>query len=115
MNRTNDTKYIFHDLVAVVAGRSHRLRLETGKAGSFVQDQLLVHTTVELYDLQSDPPETVNLTGKPQSNDLKRDPVIQLVTWIQETNDPLHKWAVSEPYYNNSTEVLDALYPVSAY
>jgi len=63
MNRTNDTKYIFHDLVAMVAARSRHLRLETGKAGIFVQDQLLLHNTVELYNLQSDPPETVNLSG----------------------------------------------------
>jgi len=40
--------------------------------------------------------------------------MIQLVTWIQEMNDPQLKWAVSEPYYN-STEVLDALYPVPAF
>jgi len=108
MNRTNNTKYIFHDLVAMVAARSHHLRLETGKPGSFVQDQLFLPTTVELYDLQSEPPETVNLVGKPQSSDLKGNPMIQLVTMIQEMNDPLLKWAVSESYYNNSTEVLDA-------
>ncbi len=82
MNRTNDTKYIFHDLVAIVTVRSHHLHLQTGKPGSFVPEQPLLHTTVELYDLQSDPPETVNLAGKPQSNDLQRDPMIQLVTRI---------------------------------
>jgi len=89
MNRTNDTRYIFHDLVAMAAVRSHHLHLQTGKSGSFVPDQLLLQTTVELYNLQSDPPGTVNLTGKPQSNDLKGNPMIQLVPWIQETNDPL--------------------------
>jgi len=57
----------------------------------------------------------MNLAGKPQSNDLQCDTMIQLVTWIQETNDPLLKWAVSEPYYNNSTEALDTLYNVPAY
>jgi hypothetical protein len=63
MNRTNDTKYIFHDLVAMVAVRSHYLHLQTGKPGSFVPEQLLLHTTVELYNLQGGPPETVNLSG----------------------------------------------------
>ena len=115
MNQTNDTRYIFHDLVAMVAVRSHHLHLQTGKSGSFVPDQLLLPTTVELYDLQSDLPETVYLTGKPQSNDLQRGLMIQFVPWIQETNDPLLKWTVSAPYYNNSIEMLDVLYPVPAH
>jgi len=78
MNRTNDTKYIFHDLVAMVAVRSHHLHLQNGKPGSFVPEQLLLHTTVELYNLH--PPETVNLANKPQSNVLQHNPMIQLVT-----------------------------------
>ena len=89
MNLENDTKYIFHDLIAMVAVRSHHLHLQTGKPGSFVPEHLLFHTTLELCDLQSNPPETMNLAGKPQSNDLQHDTMIQLITWIQETNDRL--------------------------
>jgi len=89
MNLVNDTKYIFHDLVAMVAVRSHYLHLQTGKPENFIPEQLSLHTTVGIYDIQSDPPETVNLAGKPQSNDLQRNPMIQLIAWIQETNDPL--------------------------
>jgi len=63
MNRTSDTKFIFLDLVARIAVQSYNLHLENGKSGSFVPEQLLHNITVELYDLQSGPPETVNLAG----------------------------------------------------
>jgi len=82
MNRTNESKYIFHDLVAMVALRFHYLHFQTGKLGNFIPEQLLFHTTVELYDPQSHQLETVNLAGKPHSNNLQREPMIQLVTWI---------------------------------
>jgi N-sulfoglucosamine sulfohydrolase len=44
---------------------------------------------VELYDLQEDPCELINLAGKPDLADIQEELIAKLMQWRIETSDPL--------------------------
>jgi N-sulfoglucosamine sulfohydrolase len=63
------------------------------------------HPTVELYDLQNDPWEQVNLDGNSDYAETERQLLRQLYAWMVETDDPLlqgpvpspmHQWAINK-------------------
>lgn len=50
----------------------------------------------ELYDLRSDPSETKNLAGEPQSAGHLKELSTRLDRWMQETGDPFPTWNVTD-------------------
>ncbi|NND97547.1 MAG: sulfatase [Pirellulaceae bacterium] len=51
-------------------------------------EKFLFRDQIELYDLQNDPHEIVNLADDPSHADLRRDLTNKLMAWLQRTNDP---------------------------
>ncbi len=50
--------------------------------------KFLYRDQVELYDLQQDPDEVINLANHPAWQDTRRDLSIRLTNWLVETDDP---------------------------
>lgn len=62
----------------------------------------------ELYDLQSDPNETINLANDPAYATIRDELRERLLAWMQATDDPLLKGPVSSPYYARAMRQLTA-------
>jgi N-sulfoglucosamine sulfohydrolase len=60
----------------------------------------------ELYDLQSDPVECVNLAGQAEYADVEHDLREALLAWMQSTGDPLLAGPISSPYYDEAKRQL---------
>lgn len=60
------------------------------------------HPDVELYDLESDPLERVNLTGQPALAEVEQALDARLWRWMDDTNDPLLRGPVPSPAYRRS-------------
>lgn len=54
---------------------------------------------VELYDLDADPLEQVNLAGRPSIEAIEQHLSAELWAWMRETADPLLKGPISSPRY----------------
>ena len=61
----------------------------------------------ELYDLQEDPDEFRNLSGRPELEEVEKDLSTRLAQWMRDTGDPLPARHISWPqpgkehYLNN--------------
>jgi len=64
------------------------------------------HLTTELYDLNSDPLEQVNLAGQPDTESIEYDLRSRLKAWMQETGDPLLDGPVASPGWARAAEWL---------
>ena len=63
------------------------------RLGSRSIDAYLHRPRFELYDLENDPNEVVNLADRPESAPLVADFTAKLKVWQKETRDPwIHKW-----------------------
>jgi N-sulfoglucosamine sulfohydrolase len=61
--------------------------------GARTVDAYVHRDRFELYDLEKDPNETVNLAEKPEYAEMVRDFAEKLKKFQEETNDPwYHKW-----------------------
>jgi hypothetical protein len=54
---------------------------------------------VELYDLDADPLEQVNLAGRPSVTAIEQELSAELWAWMRNTDDPLLKGPISSPRY----------------
>jgi len=61
-----------------------------------------------LYDLEKDPLEMVNVADDPEYGAVKEQLMKTLVTWMQDTQDPLLDGPVSSPYYLSALHELKA-------
>ncbi|NOY81072.1 MAG: sulfatase [Kiritimatiellaeota bacterium] len=69
------------------------LRAGAERFGSRTVDAYVHRPRFELYDLATDPNETINLAGRPGYQQATADFVEKLKAFQRETNDPwLHKW-----------------------
>jgi len=68
-------------------------------------DHLAARPPVELYDLQQDPLETVNLAGQHESADIERRLAAQLQAFMEETDDPVLRGPIERPY--NEAELVE--------
>ena len=59
---------------------------------------------VELYDLEDDPLEMINLAGKPEVSALEQELGRRLWAWMRETNDALLNGPIPSPYYRASMD-----------
>ena len=55
---------------------------------------------IELYDLETDPKEMVNLAGCPEVADLEKSLIDRLRRWMVETDDPLLRGPIASPFYD---------------
>lgn len=60
----------------------------------------------ELYDLEEDPGERVNLAPRPELQPLLDDLKDQLLDWMVRTGDPLLEGPVASPYYRQAVALL---------
>jgi len=54
---------------------------------------------LELYDLENDPNEFVNVSGKPEYAGIQQDLDNKLWTWMESVQDPLLQGPVRTPTY----------------
>ena len=62
----------------------------------------------ELYDLEADPGERSNLAGKEEWAAVEAELKRALLTWMQETGDPLLDGPVASPFYYRAIRGLRA-------
>jgi arylsulfatase A-like enzyme len=62
---------------------------------------------VELYDLEKDPTETVNLAGRPESTILEQTLRSRLRQWMEQTNDPLLNGSIVSPFHETAMAFLN--------
>jgi arylsulfatase A-like enzyme len=62
---------------------------------------------IELYDLENDPTETVNLAGRPEVAGLEQTLLRRLRQWMAQTNDPLLHGSLVSPFYEAAMELLN--------
>ena len=67
-----------------------------------------VRRPVELYDLEADPWEQLNLAGSAALADVEHDLRQRLLEWMRSTDDPLLDGPVSSPYYADALARLEA-------
>jgi N-sulfoglucosamine sulfohydrolase len=61
-------------------------------------------SVVELYDLQTDPLEMENLSGRMELASVERELNDRLWSWMRETKDPLLDGPIPSPYYRSAME-----------
>jgi N-sulfoglucosamine sulfohydrolase len=61
---------------------------------------------VELYDLEHDPLERVNIAGKQPTSALEKELRHRLLDWMRETGDPILQGPIPSPYYVKALEWL---------
>lgn len=61
---------------------------------------------VELYDLEQDAQETVNLAGRPEMAEVERDLRHRLRAWMAETGDPLLQGPIASSFYETALKRL---------
>lgn len=64
------------------------------------------HPETELYDLEEDPWEHNNVSGKAAYADVERDLAEALAAWMRETGDPLLEGPIRSRYYERSIEAV---------
>jgi arylsulfatase A-like enzyme len=64
---------------------------------------------IELYDLEKDPTETVNLAGRPEVAGLEQTLLHRLRQWMEMTEDPLLRGPISSPFYEDTMKFLNAI------
>jgi arylsulfatase A-like enzyme len=62
---------------------------------------------IELYDLENDPAETVNLASRPEVAGLEQTLLNRLRQWMAQTNDPLLQGSIVSPFYESTMELLN--------
>jgi len=65
---------------------------------TMVDEIALERPPLELYDLETDPEERINRIEDPDYASIAHELRDALVTWMQETNDPLLDGAIASPY-----------------
>lgn len=69
------------------------LRDKSPRFGARTVDVYVHRPRFELYDLESDPNEIVNIADNPECSDLVQSFIAKLKGFQQRTNDPwFHKW-----------------------
>jgi N-sulfoglucosamine sulfohydrolase len=63
--------------------------------------------TLELYDLNEDPEEQVNLAGRPEVTEVEQALLGRLRQWMAETDDPLLLGPPASPFYQASRKLMD--------
>ena len=58
--------------------------------------------TEELYDLKNDPNEFTNLADDSEFSAIKNDLASRLLDWMESTQDPLLKGAVTSPHHHET-------------
>jgi len=58
----------------------------------------------ELYDIENDPFELINIGDKQENEEKVRELSNELLKWMQSVNDPLLKGPIVTPYYKKSME-----------
>lgn len=72
-------------------------------------DQLVAERDyLELYDLEKDPNEKVNLAGRAETAEIERDLRKRLYAWMEQTHDPLLRGPISSPFYASALTLLNA-------
>jgi len=61
----------------------------------------------ELYDLENDALEKNNLIENPEYQSVRKDLTQRLLKWMQETDDPLLKGAITSPFYQRGKTLLE--------
>lgn len=64
-------------------------------------------STVELYDLDTDPHEKRNLAGRPGSEGVEQQLDAELWSWMRETDDPLLNGPIPSPRYRQAMQSAD--------
>lgn len=79
---------------------------DSGSAREVWDRYLGGHPAEELYDLEADPGETVNLAGRPDCEELRQSLAAELARWMTDTNDPLLRGPVHSPYHQRQVDEL---------
>ena len=64
------------------------------------------HPHIELYDLRNDPLESENLADKPEHAETQKGLMSKLLTWMQDTDDPLLDGPPPSPHHLTTIEKL---------
>ncbi|HEX5164146.1 MAG TPA: sulfatase [Thermomicrobiales bacterium] len=64
------------------------------------------HPPVELYDLRTDPNEWINLADDPAYATTRAELLVQLLTWMRDTSDPLLDGPVLSPSHERAIRAL---------
>ncbi|MDY7077343.1 MAG: sulfatase [Chloroflexota bacterium] len=71
-------------------------------------DQVVVERDyIELYDLEQDPNETVNLAGRPELAEVEKELRKRMSQWMSQTNDPILQGPVPSPFFETAIRLLD--------
>ncbi|TCC51483.1 sulfatase [Kribbella pittospori] len=73
------------------------------------------HPPIELYDLRDDPYELTNVAAQPEHAAIVADLARRLLSWMQETRDPLLNGAVTSPMHTRTVGILNAQGPSRAF
>jgi arylsulfatase A-like enzyme len=71
-----------------------------------ISDFVSIRPLLELYDLEADRWERINLALAPEYASIREDLRQRLLLWMQDTDDPLLQGPVSSPYYADAVRVL---------
>lgn len=66
------------------------------------------HPVVELYDLDTDPLEVVNIAGQPRVSTVESELKKRLAMWMRDTGDPLLDGPIPSPQYGKGIGFLTA-------
>ena len=116
------TYHDYYDPRRCIRTRTHKLIVNFSNAHSFMEPSQqwyrptitkvprdpasAYHPAVELYDLEADPAETVDLAPSAAHAAVKSDLLAQLYRWMQETGDPLLQGIPVSPLHRSALAAL---------